>query len=266
MSVGPRLAALTAAALAVATLAACGSDDAVTSRSGGGARPTLTVLAAASLTEALTSCTREYADADVRLSFGGSDELAAQLRRGVPADLYAAANATLPRQLADEGVATTPVPYAGNEVVLAVPAKDAKVTSLAELAAESSARLAIGSPSVPIGSATRKLLGRLPAPEEQAILARVKTEEPDVKSVLAKLQRGVVDAAFVYRTDVRAAGDTVRAISLPAETDPRVTYAGAVVRSSKHPDAAAALLADLRGGGCQQALRDAGFLSASEAG
>lgn len=255
-------AALLAVALATVGLAACGNDDA---SSGGAAHPKLTVLAAASLTEALTSCTRDYPDADVRLSFGGSDELAAQLRRGVPADLYAAANAKLPQQLADEGVVTTPVPYAGNEVVLAVPAEDARVTSLADLAAQSSARLAIGSPSVPIGSATRKLLGRLPAPEEQAILARVKTEEPDVKSVLAKLQRGVVDAAFVYRTDVRAAGDTVRAITLPAATEPRVTYEGAVVRRSKHADAAAALLDDLRGGDCQQALRAAGFLPASGA-
>lgn len=266
MTIVRKSAALLAIGLATATLAACGSDDGATTGTGAESRPKLTVLAAASLTEALTSCTRDYADADVRLSFGGSDELAAQLRRGVPADLYAAANAKLPQQLADENVVTTPVPYAGNEVVLAVPAKDAKVTSLADLAEQSSARLAIGSPSVPIGSATRKVLGRLPAAEEQAILDRVKTEEPDVKSVLAKLQRGVVDAAFVYRTDVQAAGDTVRAITLPAATEPQVTYEGAVVRSSKHADAASALLEDLRSGGCQRALRDAGFLPAPEAG
>lgn len=254
---------LAAAAVAVAaTLAACGSDDAATSEQ---SRPKLTVLAAASLTEALTACTRDYPDADVRLSFGGSDELAAQLRRGIPADLYAAANAKLPQQLADEGIVTTPVPYAGNEVVLAVPAKDARVASLADLAEQSSARLAIGSPSVPIGSATRKLLGRLPAAQEQAILDRVRTEEPDVKSVLAKLQRGVVDAAFVYRTDVQAAGDAVRAITLPAATEPQVIYEGAVVGAGKHADVAAALLEDLRSGGCQRALRDAGFLPAPEA-
>lgn len=264
MTIARRSAALLAITLATVGLVACGNDDASTGGTGA-AHPKLTVLAAASLTEALTSCTRDYPDADVRLSFGGSDELAAQLRRGVPADLYAAANAKLPQQLAGEGVVTTPVVYAGNEVVLAVPATDAKVTSLEDLAAQSSARLAIGSPSVPIGSATRKLLGRLPTAEEQAILDRVKTEEPDVKSVLAKLQRGVVDAAFVYRTDVRAAGDTVRAITLPAATEPRVTYEGAVVRRSKHADAAAALLDDLRGGDCRQALRAAGFLPASEA-
>lgn len=249
-------ASLAAVVMTAAALAACGSDDDTST-----SRPTLTVLAAASLTEALTACTRDYAPAEVRLSFGGSDELAAQLRRGVPADLYAAANATLPQQLADEGTVTTPVAYARNEVVLAVPAKDPQVTSLADLADDSSATLAIGSPTVPIGSATRKVLGRLPAAEEQAIMARVKTEEPDVKSVLAKLQRGVVDAAFVYRTDVEATKGAVRAISLPASTEPMVTYEGAVVRASKQTDAATALMQDLRTGNCQKQLRSAGFLA-----
>lgn len=254
------LTSLAAVALTTAPLAACGSaDDTSTSR------PTLTVLAAASLTEALTACTRDYAPAEVRLSFGGSDELAAQLRRGAPADLYAAANATLPQQLTDEGTVSAPVAYARNEVVLAVPAKDPRVTSLADLADDVSAKLAIGSPTVPIGSATRKLLGRLPPAEERAITARVKTEEPDVKSVLAKLQRGVVDAAFVYRTDVQATKGAVRAISLPATTEPTVTYEGAVVRAGKRTDAATALLEDLRTGGCQRALQSAGFL-APEAG
>lgn len=253
---------LAAVVLVTAGLAGCGSD---TGSSASTSRPTLTVLAAASLTEALTTCTRDYAPAKVRLSFGGSDELAAQLRRGVPADLYAAANATLPQQLADEGTVEAPVAYARNEVVLAVPAKDPRVTSLADLADDSSAKLAIGSPTVPIGSATRKTLGRLPAAEEEAILARVKTEEPDVKSVLAKLQRGVVDAAFVYRTDVQATKGAVRAIALPASTEPTVTYEGAVVRDSKNSDAATALIEDLRTGNCQQALRSAGFL-APEAG
>lgn len=253
---------LAAVALATAGLAGCGSDD---GSSASTSRPTLTVLAAASLTEALSSCTRDYAPAKVRLSFGGSDELAAQLRRGVPADLYAAANATLPRQLADENLVDAPVAYARNEVVLAVPAKDARVTSLTDLAGDASARLAIGSPTVPIGSATRKVLERLPAAEQEAILERVKTEEPDVKSVLAKLQRGVVDAAFVYRTDVQATKGQVRAIELPAITEPTVTYEGAVVRDRKHADAASALLEDLRSGACQRALRSAGFL-APEAG
>jgi molybdate transport system substrate-binding protein len=258
-----RLAAGLAALLAVPGLAACGGGA---DGGSGPDRPTVTVQAAASLTDALTACTKDYAPAEVRLSFAGSDELAAQIRKGAGGDLFAAANATLPEQLAGEGKVEAPVAFAGNELVLAVPASGAKVDSLEGLAGADDVRLAVGAPSVPVGSYTRKALGRLPAPERAAILSRVRTEEPDVKSVLAKLQQGVVDAAFVYRTDVRAAGDAVRAIGLPASIRPRVSYAAAVVTGSRHADAVRALLTDLRDGGCGRALRAAGFLAPGAAG
>jgi molybdate transport system substrate-binding protein len=77
-------------ALAVALLVVgCGSDD---GEPAGEQRPRLVVSAAASLTDALTACSRDFEAADVRLSFGGSDELAAQIRQGVKPDVYAAAN------------------------------------------------------------------------------------------------------------------------------------------------------------------------------
>ena len=62
------------------------------------------VSAAASLTDALTSCSKDFDDANVRLSFAGSDELAAQIRQGVKPDVYAAANTKLPDELAAEGL------------------------------------------------------------------------------------------------------------------------------------------------------------------
>jgi molybdate transport system substrate-binding protein len=202
----------------------------------------------------------------VRLSFAGSDELAAQIRGGAGGDLFAAANATLPEQLASEGKVDTPVPFAGNELVLAVPASGAKVDSLDALAQDAGARVAVGAPSVPVGSYTQKALGRLPKAERAAILDRVRTEEPDVKSVLAKLQQGVVDAAFVYRTDVQATKGAVRAIALPAAIRPKVSYEAAVVSGSKQAGAAKALLDDLRTGACGRTLRAAGFLAPGAAG
>ncbi len=246
-----------AALLAIAALAGCGGEADGTEPA---ERPTVTVLAAASLTEPLTTCTKHYAPARVRLSFGGSDELAAQIRRGVGADLYAAANADLPAQLAAEGVVDAPVGFAGNELVLAVPADDPAVTSLDDLVRDPSLKLAIGSPSVPVGAYARTALDRLPRAQRTAILDRVRTEEPDVKSVLAKLQRGVVDAAFVYRTDVGATGGAVTAIALPDAVRPRVAYDAAVIADGDRR-AAAALLDDLRAGACQDALRMAGFVA-----
>jgi len=262
----------TAAGLAVVSalgLAACGSGDdgdATTSGQAGGERPTLTVQAAASLTGALTACTKDYAPAKVRLSFAGSDELAAQIRKGAGGDLFAAANATLPQELATEGKVQTPVPFAGNELVLAVPAEGAKVDSLEAIADGDDVRVAVGAPSVPVGSYTQKALGRLPKAQRDAILDRVKTEEPDVKSVLAKLQQGVVDAAFVYRTDVTATKGAVTAIALPTAIRPKVSYEAAVVTGSEQAAAAKALLDDLRTGACGRTLRAAGFLAPGAAG
>lgn len=258
----PRRALIGVALAGGLVLSACGADadDGTPTRAGAASaeRPTLTVLAAASLTDALTSCTKDYAPARVRLSFGGSDELAAQIRRGIGGDLFAAANTKLPEQLHDEGKVETPVGFAANELVLAVPAEDAKLAGLDDLVRDDALKLAVGSPSVPVGSYTRTALDRLPAPQRDAVLDRVRTEEPDVKSVLAKLQRGVVDAAFVYRTDVRATKGAVRAIALPDAVQPTVAYDAAVISGGQR-EAAAALLEDLRSGACQDALQQAGF-------
>lgn len=249
-----------------AGLTACGSGDRATDGGGVPDRPTLTVQAAASLTGPLTACAEDYGPAELRLSFAGSDELAAQIRQGAGGDLYAAANAALPGVLAKEGRLRTPVAFARNELVLAVPTEATKVASLDDLAADDDLRLAVGAPSVPVGSYTREALGRLPKAQRDVVLDRVRTEEPDVRSVLAKLQQGVVDAALVYRTDVRTVQDDVRAVALPAAVRPRVSYEAAVVAGTRHASAAAALLEDLRTGGCSKALRSAGFLAPGATG
>jgi molybdate transport system substrate-binding protein len=106
-------------------LGACGSgDDEAASASGAsGAEPRRVVVsAAASLKRALTSYGERFEGADVRLSFAGSDELAAQIRQGIKPDVFAAANTKLPDQLFAEGLVERPVRFATNELVLAVPA------------------------------------------------------------------------------------------------------------------------------------------------
>jgi molybdate transport system substrate-binding protein len=204
-----------AAALAVVALlalAGCGGDD------------RLVVSAAASLTDALTACSRSFEGAEVALSFAGSDELAAQVRQGVEPDVYAAASTSLPEQLADEGLLERPVAFATNELVLAVPAGAGRVRSLQDLAAPG-VQLAIGAETVPVGSYTREILARLPAARERAILANVRSEEPDVTGVVGKLAQGAADAGFVYRTDLV---DGVEAIELPAGLQPSVAYGAPV--------------------------------------
>jgi molybdate transport system substrate-binding protein len=194
----------------------------------------------------------------VRLSFAGSDELAAQIRRGVKPDVFAAANEKLADNLHANGLLDRPVAFATNELVLAVPARAEAVRSLAD-AARAGVDLAIGSQSVPVGSYTRKVLGGLPAREHAAIIANVRSEEPDVKGVVGKLTQGAVDAGFVYASDVIATHGRLRAIALPRRLQPRVAYAAGVVSGAHETDQASRYVDGLISGTCAAALRKAGF-------
>lgn len=234
----------TAIALAIAATG-CGQDDA--------ARPVV-VSAAASLTEALRDCAPD----DARLQFGGSDELAAQLRQGVRPDVFAAADTELPGQLADEGLLERPVVFATNELVLAVPRSGGAVGRIEDLE-RPGISVVVGAASAPVGRYTRTVLRRLGAARGRRVLANVRSEEPDVKGVVGKLAQGAADAGFVYRTDVAAADGRLRAIDLPRSLRPVVRYAAGVVAGARSPDAAQRFLEDLRSGGCADALAKAGF-------
>jgi molybdate transport system substrate-binding protein len=237
--------------LALALLAGGCGDGAA------GDKPRLVVSAASSMSEALTACGPDFADATVRFQFAGSDELAAQIRQGVKPDVYVAANTRLPEELHEAGLLSRPVEFATNTFVLAVPS-GSEIDSVDALAREDAA-IAIGSESVPIGAYTRETLALLPPAHEQAILAKVRSNEPDVKGIVGKLTLGAADAGFVYVTDVRAAGDELEAIELPAELDPEVTYGAGVVDGAKRRDEARAFVDGLTDGPCADALDAAGF-------
>jgi len=212
------------------------------------------------MTAALEECAPSFGDAenaDVRLSFAGSDELAAQIRQGAKVDVYAAANTKLPDQLHEDGLLEQPVEFATNEFVLAVP-KDTPIAAIADLTKQGT-KVVIGSESVPIGAYTRETLSKLPPDEEKAILANVRSNEPDVKGIVGKLTQGAADAGFVYVTDVNAAGGDLKAIKLPSELQPQVTYGAGVVTKAKQPELAQRFVDGLTSGTCADSLKKAGF-------
>ena len=242
------LALLLAVPLATGATVATGCGD--DGKDGGSGA--LTVSAAASLQTALTECAP-----DARLQFAGSDELAAQIRQDAPVDVLAAASTKIPEALAAEGKLEEPVAFVTNQLVLAVPA-DGDVAGLDDLG-RAGARIVIGAEGVPVGDYTRTVLAGLPPREGDAILANVRSEEPDVKGVVGKLLQGAADAGFAYATDVAAAGGDLRAIELPAELDPVATYGAGVVAASGRKEQARAFVAGLADGACHDALLAAGF-------
>lgn len=237
-----------AALLAAAALAGCGGSD------GGGEE--LVVSAASSLSGPLTKCTKGDDDPRARLQFGGSDILAAQIRRGVRPDVYAAADTALPQQLMREGLLVGVSVFATNELVIAVP-EDSAVRGIEDLA-RPGVRVVLGSESVPVGAYAREVLEELGGERAAAIEANVRSEEPDVKGIVGKLDRGAADAGFVYRTDVRAAR-TLRAVRLPPVLRPDVAYGAGVVEGSRSPREATEFVRTLRSGRCGAALEAAGF-------
>ena len=249
-----RAAATITASTAILGLAGCGDDGGP----GATGEPRLTVSAAASLKAAFEEYGGSFSGATPRFSFAGSAELAAQIRQGVEPDVYAAANTKLPDQLFGEGLVEKPVSFAGNRLVIAVAAGNDDIEEIGDLTRDG-LKLAIGAESVPVGEYTHEVLSRLPADESKAILANVRSEEPDVSGVVGKLAQGGADAGFLYITDVTAAGDGVRAIELPESLRPSVEYGAAVVDGAKEPEAARRFVDGLLSGAGAEALRKAGF-------
>lgn len=256
-------AALLLVLLSGAGLTACGSDDDAstsTPASTGAASRTqpVVVSGATSLTKALSTYADAFDGGEVQASFAGSDELAAQIRQGVKPDVFASANTKLPDALFQEGLVEKPVVFATNELVLAVPADDAAVDAIDDLAKDDTT-IAIGAEGVPVGDYTRKVLDELPAAQSKAILANVRSNEPNVGGVVGKISQGAVDAGFVYASDVQGSEGKVRAIELPADLEPTVQYGVAIVKGAKNPTGAKAFVDGLLRGPGADALKANGF-------
>jgi len=226
---------------------------------------TLTVFAAASLTDVFTKLADQLEKANpglhVQFNFAGSSALATQLTQGAPADVFASADQTQMTKVAHAGLAEDPQVFASNPLMLAVPkGNPAGITApasgqarLADLLAPD-ATLAVCAPEVPCGAAAKKAL-------DQAGLADAPdTFEDDVRSVLTKVQLGEVDAGLVYVSDVHAAGDSVVAFAFQQPDADINRYPVTVVKGAPHQAAARAFVDLVLSDEGQQTLRDAGFL------
>jgi molybdate transport system substrate-binding protein len=225
----------------VLAAAGCGGGDSSGGGSSGSSTPaggTLNVFAAASLTEAFTKLADTYQAAHpgwtVRLNFGGSDQLAAQIEQGVPADVYAAASPKYPAELQGKNLLGDTRNFATNTLILIVPADNpAGIASAGDL--RKGAKLVVGDPAVPVGSYTETVLENLGISEPDL---NIVSKEQDVKSVLSKVALGEADSGFVYVTDALAAGDAVKQIQLPAAAEATAVYPIGIVSSSTRTQAA----------------------------
>jgi molybdate transport system substrate-binding protein len=223
----------------------------------------LRVSAAASLGDAFREIAdnyqRERPGTRVLLNLGASGALLQQLAKGAPVDVVASADQESMQRAVRMGLASAARDFAGNRLVLAVPAdSELALARLEDLRGDGVRRIAIGNPdSVPAGRYARQALqaAGLWLPLQGKL---VKTR--NVRQALSYLARGEVDAALVYQTDVLSLPDRVHSrLQVPHATV--IRYPIAVTADSDATAEAARFVAYVLSADGQAVLGRHGFLA-----
>ncbi|MFK0290248.1 molybdate ABC transporter substrate-binding protein [Streptomyces sp. NPDC090442] len=247
--------ALVTAALLVPLAACSGGGSGDSAKKDGGTTTKLTVLAAASLTDVFKKAgaayEKEHPDTKVAFSFAGSQELAAQVKQGAPADaLVTADTKTMDGLKADTG---TPTVIAKNRLVIATGKGNPKNVGALKDLANSKLKVVLAAPEVPVGRYSKKVL------DAQQLTVKPVSQEPNVRAVLSKVELGEADAGIVYKTDAATAPGKVDAIDIPDAQNAVASYPAATLKSSQHSAAAAAFVKWLSTPEAQKLLQAAGF-------
>jgi molybdate transport system substrate-binding protein len=255
-------------AVAAVLVAGCGSGDdssGTTSGTGSASDPegTITVSAAASLTDAFTRIGDDFMAAnpgvEVTFNFDSSSTLATQIIEGAPADVYASADEANMAKLTEEGlIAGEPEVFARNGLVIVTqPGSPDGITGLAGLADVGVVSLC--GEEVPCGKYADQVLGGagVSIPEGNV------TRGQNVTATLTAVTDGDAVAGIVYSSDAARAGDTVEAVTIPTEQNVIAVYPIGVVTATGNSDAAEAFLAHVSSREGQRVLEESGFLPAS---
>lgn len=221
---------------------------------------TITVSAAASLTEAFTKMgtdfQKKHPGATVTFNFGSSGTLAQQIQGGAPADAFASADGANMQKLVTGGQVTAePTVFASNLLAIVVkPSNPNKVKSVADLAKLDVVSLC--GETVPCGKYADQILTGAGVTIDPSKITR----GADVKATLAAVTTGDADAAIVYATDAKAAGSTVATVPIPAWQNAYAVYPIAPIASSTNQDLADAWIAYTVSSAGQRTLQSFGFL------
>jgi molybdate transport system substrate-binding protein len=201
---------------------------------------TVTVLAASSLKEFMDEATpifeKAHPGVTVRVSLAGSSECRTQVEQGVPADVFLSADTQNMDPLVATRAVDKPVVFAHNKLAIVVSKRAARsIRSYADLA-KPGLKLVLAAAQVPVGRYARQMLqkvdqsGKVGRDFSKRVLANVVSDEPNVKSALAKVVLGEADASVVYVTDMTASVLTTTVqLQVPAEANPTATYPIAVI-------------------------------------
>lgn len=249
--------------------AGCSSDD---SSSGGSSATTTTTVAkatgsitvsdAASLTDAFekigTDFTAANPDATVTFNPGSSGTLATQIQQtqGAGVDAFASADEdNMNKLVAANLIDGQPVVFARNKLIIVTkPGNPNNVKTVADL--PNLDVVSLCGETVPCGKYAAQILqtAGVAIPETKV------TRGVDVKGTLAAVTTGDADAAIVYVTDAKTAGDTVASVTIPDDQNAIATYPIATLTASGNKAPSQAFIDYVMSSKGQATLRSFGFL------
>jgi molybdate transport system substrate-binding protein len=223
------------------------------------------VFAAASLTDALQELGKAYEASSgdkVSFNFAASNTLARQIEAAAPADLFLSADEPTMDGLDKRGLllAGTRKSVLSNTLVVVVPVGSSlKIATPEDLAGPQVKVLALGEPqSVPAGIYAKKYL-QAKKLWDRVIDHVVPTES--VRAALAAVEAGNADAGIVYKTDAGISKKVKIAYEVPRAEGPKISYPFAVVKATRHAEAARRFLAWLESPAALEVFRRYGFLT-----
>ena len=227
--------------LSMTLIAGCG--DSKDSGSNTADKAEVTVLAAASLTDALNDIITEYEkDSNYKItpSYAGSGDLVQQIEGGAPCDIFISASKANVDQLEDEDMINSDSrqDLLTNRLTLIASKEKADDVTMDSLATDSVGSIAIGEvETVPAGKYASEVFDNLGITDQ---VADKLIYGKDVRAVLNYVSTGDVDCGFVYRTDAELEKDNVAIICDVDESlhDP-IVYPAATMKDAPEADGAA---------------------------
>ena len=209
---------------------------------------TLTVFAAASLTDAFTEIGAAFDAANpgvtTTFNFAGSQALRTQIEEGAPADVFASASSKEMETLITGSFVMKDVPqvFLINKLVVILPSNNPAGLEKLEDLANPGIKVVLAAEEVPVGKYARQALDLMDASFgtgfKDKVLANVVSNEDNVKQVVAKVQLGEADAGIVYVSDVAAAPE-LKSIQIPTDLNVIAKYPIAPLVKSENADLAA---------------------------
>lgn len=210
----------------------------------------INVSAAVSLKDALTEIQKNYQEKNPNVkiiyNLGASGALQKQIEQGAPADIFISAAPKQMDEMAAENLVNknTRKNLVENKLVLIVPKSSTlELTKYEDLAKPNVKQISIGEPTtVPAGQYAQEVLKKL------GIWDNVKdkiVQAKDVRTVLAYVETGNVEAGIVYQTDAASSDKVKIAATAPEGSHQPIVYPVAVLTGTKQPKAAEDFLAYL---------------------